>query len=124
MHQCQRCTNASDAVRLVGSLIDTNGYYGTRETLLFADPKEAWVMEMCGGTLDNRSGLWVAQKVPDGDVFVASNSWWLNETGYQYGPRIYQYAQLQNLTGVIYVNETAYTQPGNELNYINESQRI
>lgn len=69
----ERCTNASDAVRVIGNLIDTYGYYGTGETLLFADPKEAWVMEMCGGTLDNRSGLWVAQRVPDGDVFVASN---------------------------------------------------
>lgn len=70
----ERCTNARDAVELVGSLIDTYGYYGTGETLLFADPKEAWVIEMCGGTLDNRSGLWVAQKVPDGEVFVASNT--------------------------------------------------
>ncbi len=70
----ERCTNAKDAVELVGSLIDTYGYYGTGETLLFADPKEAWVIEMCGGTLDNRSGLWVAQKVPDGEVFAASNT--------------------------------------------------
>jgi dipeptidase len=69
----ERCINSSDAVRLVGSLIDTYGYYGTGETLLFADPKEAWVIEMCGGTLDNRSGLWVAQRVPEGDVFVATN---------------------------------------------------
>lgn len=51
-------------------------------------------------------------------------NWWLNETGYQYGPRIYQYAELQNVSGLIYVNETAYTQPGNELNYIEENQRI
>ena len=50
-------------------------------------------------------------------------SWWLNESGYQYGPRIYQYAELQNLTGVKYVNETTYTKPGNELNYIEENQR-
>ncbi len=70
----ERCTNARQAVELVGSLIDTYGYYGTGETLLFADPKEAWVMEMCGGTLDNRSGLWVAKRVPDGDVFVGANT--------------------------------------------------
>ena len=50
-------------------------------------------------------------------------SWWLNESGYRYGPRIYQYAELQNLTGVKYVNETTYTKPGNELNYIEENQR-
>jgi dipeptidase len=50
-------------------------------------------------------------------------NWWLNETGYQYGPRIYQYAQLQNITGLIYVNETVYTEPGNEVNYLQENQK-
>ncbi|MCJ7443595.1 MAG: C69 family dipeptidase [Methanotrichaceae archaeon] len=75
----ERCTNARQAIELVSSLIDTYGYYGTGETLLFADPKEAWVIEMCGGTLNNRSGLWVAKKVPDGDVFVASNIFRIRE---------------------------------------------
>lgn len=34
----ERCTKAREAVELVGSLIDTYGYYGTGETLIFADP--------------------------------------------------------------------------------------
>jgi len=70
----ERCRTAKDAVTLVGQLIDQYGYYGTGETLLFADPKEAWVIEMCGGTPDGKGGLWVAQKVPDGEIFVTANT--------------------------------------------------
>ena len=69
----ERCTQARQAVELVGSLIDQYGVYGTGETLLFADANEAWVLEMCGCDTEDCVGLWVAKKVPDGDVFVASN---------------------------------------------------
>ena len=70
----ERCKTAKEAVTLVGQLIDQYGYYGTGETLLFGDTKEAWVIEICGGTPDGKGGLWVAQKVPDGTVFVTANS--------------------------------------------------
>ena len=70
----ERCTQAREAVELVGRLIDQFGVYGTGETLIFADPREAWVLEMCGCTVDGCKGLWVAKKVPDGQVFVASNT--------------------------------------------------
>lgn len=69
----ERAKTAREATELAGSLIDSYGYYGAGETLMFADPEEAWVIEMCGGTEDGRGGLWVAQKVPDGSVFVAAN---------------------------------------------------
>ena len=70
----ERCTKAREAVEVVGGLIDTYGYYGTGETLVFADPEEACVIEMCS-SLDpeDGGGLWVAQKIPDGEVFVAAN---------------------------------------------------
>lgn len=76
----ERCTKAREAVELVGSLIDTYGYYGTGETLVFADPQEAWVIEMCS-SLDpeDGGGLWVAQKIPDGEVFVAANEFRIRE---------------------------------------------
>jgi dipeptidase len=44
-------------------------------------------------------------------------NWWLNETGYQYGPRIYQYAQLQKIPSLKYTNETEYTEHREELNH-------
>lgn len=70
----ERCRTAREAVDLVGSLIDRYGYYGTGETLLFADPKEAWAMEMCGYDLNGTGGLWAAERIPDGHVFVAANT--------------------------------------------------
>ena len=70
----ERTTTARDAVALIGSLVDRYGFYGTGETLPIADPNEAWVIEMAGGTPDGTGGLWVAQKVPDGEVFVAANT--------------------------------------------------
>ncbi|MDO8842346.1 dipeptidase [Methanocalculus sp.] len=69
----ERCTRAEEAVLLVGDLIDRYGYYGTGETLIFADSEEAWVIEMCGNPEGN-GGLWVAEKVPDGEIFVAANT--------------------------------------------------
>ncbi|MEW6364292.1 MAG: C69 family dipeptidase [Acidobacteriota bacterium] len=69
----ERCTKAREAIKLMGSLIDQYGYYGTGETLLVADTEEGWVFEMCGYDLNGKDGLWVAKRVPDGEVFVAAN---------------------------------------------------
>ncbi len=68
----ERCKTAREAVELIGHLIDTYGFYGTGETLPVADPKEGWVIEMVPGP-ENEPSLWVAQRVPDGEVFVAAN---------------------------------------------------
>jgi dipeptidase len=70
----ERTTTAREAVGLIGNLIDQYGYYGTGETLPVSDPNESWVIEMAGGTPDGTGGLWVAQRVPDGEVFVAANT--------------------------------------------------
>ncbi len=75
----ERTTTARDAVMLIGSLIDQYGFYGTGETLPIADPEEAWVIEMAGGIQNGTGGLWVAQKVPDGEVFVAANTFRIRE---------------------------------------------
>lgn len=69
----ERCTKAREAVELMGQLLMTYGYHGTGETLLVGDTNEAWVMEMCGYDPDGTDGLWVAQRVPDNEMFVAAN---------------------------------------------------
>lgn len=58
----ERCTNAREAVELMGKMIDEYGYYGTGETLLVADTEEGWVFEMCGYDENSSDGLWVAKK--------------------------------------------------------------
>ncbi|MFP4657709.1 MAG: dipeptidase [Desulfonatronovibrionaceae bacterium] len=75
----ERCTTAREAVRLMGDLIREYGYYGTGETLLVADPDEAWVMEMCGYDPNGDSGVWVAKRVPDEHFFVAANQFRIRE---------------------------------------------
>jgi dipeptidase len=77
----ERCSTAKGAVELIGELIEKYGLYGTGETLLIGDPDEVWVIEMCGykGEVGSKfsengtGGLWVAQRVPDTEFFVAAN---------------------------------------------------
>ncbi len=68
----ERCRTAREAVRLIGSLIDEYGLWGTGETLLVADKDEGWVVEM-QPTPSGKGGFWIAQRVPDGEFFVAAN---------------------------------------------------
>lgn len=74
----ERCTGAREAIQLMGKLALEMGYYGWGETLLVADKKEAWVFEICG-LPDGNSALWVAKKVPDGEVFAAANEFRIRE---------------------------------------------
>ncbi|MGB2983732.1 MAG: C69 family dipeptidase [Candidatus Bipolaricaulia bacterium] len=72
----ERCVTAVEAITLMGNLIKDHGLYGTGETLLVGDKTEGWVMEMCGYDEDEeygQDGIWVAQRVPDADYFVAAN---------------------------------------------------
>lgn len=69
----ERCKKAKEAVKLAGLLIAKYGYYGTGETLLFGDPEEVWVMEMCGYDMEGSDGIWVARRVPDDGFFAAAN---------------------------------------------------
>jgi dipeptidase len=75
----ERCTTAKEAIKLIGELIDVYGYYGPGEVLLLGDKEEGWVLEICGGTLDETKGLWVAKKVPDGEIFVSANEFRIRE---------------------------------------------
>ncbi len=94
----ERATTAREAVLIIGDLIDRYGYYGTGETLPIADPNEAWVIEMAGGTPNGTGGLWVAQKVPDGTVFVAANTFRIrdvdpNDPDILYSPNLFAAAR-------------------------------
>jgi dipeptidase len=68
----ERCKKAKDAVKLMGTLAEKYGYYGFGETLLLGDKQEGWIFEISCSP-DGTSAIWVAKKVPDGEVFVAAN---------------------------------------------------
>ena len=74
----ERCKTAREAVLLIGDLIETYGYYGTGETLPIADTEEGWVIEMAPSP-EGEGGLWVAKKIPEGEVFVAANEFRIRE---------------------------------------------
>jgi dipeptidase len=77
----EHCKTARDAVRFIGHLIDTYGYWGTGETIPVGDADEAWVIEIAPvpADYDKAGGLWVAQKVPDGEFFIAANEFRIRE---------------------------------------------
>ena len=56
----------------MGSLIDEYGLWGTGEALVVADKDEGWIFEMTP-LPDGKGGLWIAEKIPDGDFFVEAN---------------------------------------------------
>lgn len=74
----ERTKTAKEAIKLIGHLIETYGYYGTGETLPVADPNEGWVIEMAPSP-EGEGGLWVAKRVPDGEIFVAANEFRIRE---------------------------------------------
>ena len=74
----ERCRTAREAIRLMGDLIEQYGLYGTGETLPVADTEEAWVFEMAPSP-EGTGGLWVAKKVPDGEIFVGANQFRIRE---------------------------------------------
>ncbi len=91
----ERCRTARKAVILIGKMIEKHGYYGTGETLLIGDANEGWVFEMCCGTIDSTGGLWVAKKVPDGELFVAANQFRIrnidpNDSDLIYSPELFK----------------------------------
>ncbi len=81
----QRYTKARDAVKFIGHLMEKYGFlpsdFGESETLVVADPNEAWVFEVVavGPGWDPKSGkpgaIWAAERIPDDKALVIPN--WL-----------------------------------------------
>ena len=75
----ERCRTAREAIKVMGELIDTYGYYSSGETLLVADDTEGWVFEMCALPSDRHNSAWIAQRVPDDEMFCAANTFRIRE---------------------------------------------
>ena len=69
----QRCDNARDAIRLMGSLAEKYGYGDSGECLTVADKNEVWQFEIVGVGKDKIGAAWVAQRIPDDHVAVSAN---------------------------------------------------
>jgi len=69
----QRCDNARDAIRLMGSLAEQYGYGDGGECLTVADRNEVWQFEIVGVGKHKVGAAWVARRVPDDHVAVSAN---------------------------------------------------
>lgn len=67
----ERCSSAKEAIQMIGRLLKKWGYFSWGETLIIADKEEGWVLEICSDP--NGNAIWVAKKVPPGEIFVAAN---------------------------------------------------
>jgi dipeptidase len=69
----ERCSNAKDAVRLMGSLAEEYGYGDSGECLTVADKKEVWHFEIMGAGAEKIGAVWAAIRIPDDHVGVSAN---------------------------------------------------
>lgn len=69
----ERCTNARDAIRLIGDLVKEYGYVDWGECITIADPKEVWQLEILGPGLGQKGAVWAAVRIPDEHVGISAN---------------------------------------------------
>jgi len=79
----QRCKTARQALKVITALMEKYGFRpscaGESESLVLADTKEAWVLEIfsAGNDWDPESGkpgvIWAARRVPDDQVLIIPN---------------------------------------------------
>ena len=79
----QRCKNARKAVELIGRLMEEYGFLpsciGESESLVIADPDEAWIFEVMGvgpgwkRDSGKPGAIWAAKRVPDDHVVMLPN---------------------------------------------------
>ena len=71
----ERCTNARDAIKVMGELAMEYGYGDSGECLTVADKKEVWHFEIFGSSFayDEPQADWAAVRIPDDHVGVSAN---------------------------------------------------
>ncbi len=96
----ERAKTAKQACKIIGSLAEAYGYSDWGEMLVIADKNEGWVLEICASP-ECTGALWVAKKVPDGEVFVGANEFRIrsispNDPDLIYGKNLFQIAEKNN----------------------------
>ncbi|MFH0760191.1 MAG: C69 family dipeptidase [Bacteroidota bacterium] len=69
----ERCTNARDAIKLMGDLATRYGYGDSGECLTVADKNEVWHFEIMGAGVEKIGAVWAAVRIPDDHVGVSAN---------------------------------------------------
>jgi len=75
----QRAKTARECIEIMGALAEKYGYGDGGECLTVTDPNEAWQFEIMGAgpiwtpESGKLGAVWVAQRIPDGEVGVSAN---------------------------------------------------
>lgn len=69
----QRSKTAREAIKVMTTLTDKNGYCSGGETFTICDPNEAWIMEMIGKGPGRKGTVWVAVRIPDDAICAHAN---------------------------------------------------
>lgn len=70
----ERCITAREAIVLADELTKKYGWNDDGECLTIADKKEVWHFEIVGPGKEKVGAVWVAQRVPDGEISVNANA--------------------------------------------------
>jgi len=70
----ERCRTAREAIEMADELTAKYGWNDAGECLTIADTKEVWHFEIVGPGKGNIGAIWVAQRVPDGEISVNANA--------------------------------------------------
>jgi dipeptidase len=69
----QRARTAREAIQVMTKLVDEHGYADEGESISVADTQEAWILEIVGTGPGGKGAVWVAARVPDGQVSCHAN---------------------------------------------------
>lgn len=69
----QRAKTAREAIGVLTGLIERYGYASEGESFTFADPDEAWIMDLIGKGTGSKGAVWVAMRVPDDCISAHAN---------------------------------------------------
>lgn len=69
----QRARTAREAIQVMTKLVAEHGYGDEGESISIADPQEAWVLEIVGSGPGGKGGVWVAVRIPDGQISCHAN---------------------------------------------------
>jgi dipeptidase len=69
----QRARTAREAIEVMTRLVAEHGYGDEGESFSIADTQEAWILEMVGTGAGGKGAIWVALRIPDGQVSCHAN---------------------------------------------------
>ena len=69
----QRARTAREAIETIAQLVDDYGYASTGESISIGDPDEAWLLEIIGKGPGGKGAVWVAVRIPDGQICAHAN---------------------------------------------------